>query len=53
MYCPNCGTSVEDTATFCANCGTKLATNAQTTESQPQETQQQEEVIARTFHEKM
>ena len=24
MFCPNCGTKNEDTASFCANCGTPL-----------------------------
>ena len=25
MYCQNCGTELEDTATFCSNCGNKVA----------------------------
>lgn len=26
MYCQNCGTELEDTATFCSNCGKKVRT---------------------------
>lgn len=30
MFCPNCGTQLEDGALFCGNCGAKIAAPAQT-----------------------
>ncbi len=36
MFCPNCGTSVESSATFCPNCGANLAPAPGQSESQAQ-----------------
>jgi len=43
-YCPNCGTPVDDGATFCANCGTSIAggQSAQPQQSQPPQGQPQQ-----------
>lgn len=30
MFCPNCGTQLEDGALFCGSCGAKIAAPAQT-----------------------
>lgn len=30
MFCPNCGTQVDDGAVFCGNCGTKIGRNNNT-----------------------
>ncbi len=30
MFCPNCGTKLEDGSLFCGNCGAKLAEPTQT-----------------------
>lgn len=35
MYCPNCGSEIEEYHKFCPNCGAKIATEERTSESSP------------------
>lgn len=32
MFCPNCGTQIEDTANFCPNCGSEISRNESSAE---------------------
>ncbi len=43
MFCPNCGTQIDENALFCGVCGTKLSANEQPQYEQPQYEQPQYE----------
>ena len=42
MFCPNCGTKVEDGTAFCPSCGTKLKLPS-TEKAKPEQIQPQQE----------
>ncbi len=41
MFCPNCGTQLEDNALFCGSCGTRMSADQQPQQAQPQYEQPQ------------